>query len=58
MEPAIASASVQVTQSNSEQSEDGFHTNDATEQHAESFEATIVRLDQAAAEQLFRAAKL
>lgn len=58
MEPVIAPSTAQLTLTASEQPEDGIHTNDAAEQPGESFVATIVRLDQAAAEQLFRAAKL
>ncbi len=58
MEPVIAPSTAQVTLAASEQSEDGICANDVAEQSGESFVATIVRLDQSAAEQLFRAAKL
>jgi hypothetical protein len=58
MEPVIAPSTGQLTLAASEQAEDGIRTNDTAEQSGESFVATIVRLDQSAAEQLFRAAKL
>jgi len=58
MEPVIASSTAQAQLTASEQPEDGIGASDPAEQAGETFVATIVRLDQAAAEQLFRAAKL
>ena len=58
MEPVIAPSTTQLTLTASEKSEDGIRAHDTAEQSGESFVATIVRLDQTAAEQLFRAAKL
>ena len=58
MEPVIASSNAQTTRSASEQGDMVNETGESAEQESESFLATIVRLDQSAAEQLFRAAKL
>jgi hypothetical protein len=58
MEPVIGSSNAQLTLTASEQPENAIQTTDSADQSGESFVATIVRLDQSAAEQLFRAAKL
>lgn len=58
MEPVIAPSTAQPTLTAADQAEDGIRTNDTPDQPGESFVATIIRLDQSAAEQLFRAAKL
>ncbi|HZC04033.1 MAG TPA: hypothetical protein VE338_00175 [Ktedonobacterales bacterium] len=58
MEPVIVSSNAQRTLTVPEQPENAINTTDSTEQASESFVATIVRLDQSTAEQLFRAAKL
>jgi hypothetical protein len=58
MEPVIVSSNAQRTLTASEQSENVINATDNAEQSGESFVATIVRLDQSTAEQLFRAAKL
>ena len=58
MEPVIASSNAQPTRPASEQGDTVNETGEGAEQASESFLATIVRLDQSAAEQLFRAAKL
>ncbi len=58
MEPVIVSSKAQLALTASEQPEDALPTTDSAEQSGEPFVATIVRLDQTAAEQLFRAAKL
>ena len=58
MEPVIASSNAQTTRPASEQGDTVNETGESAEQASESFLATIVRLDQSAAEQLFRAAKL
>lgn len=58
MEPVIASSNAQLTLTASEQPDNASLASDNAEPSGESFVATIVRLDQSAAEQLFRAAKL
>jgi hypothetical protein len=58
MEPVIVSSNAQLTLTASEQTDTSMHTNDSAEQSSEAFVATIVRLDQSAVEQLFRAAKV
>ncbi len=57
MEPVIVSSNAQRTLTAPEQSENVINMTDAAEQASESFVATIVRLDQTTAEQLFLAAK-
>ncbi len=58
MEPVNVSSNAQLTLTTAEQPETGAGASDNAEQGNESFVATIIRLDQSAAEQLFRAAKL
>lgn len=58
MEPVNVSSNAQLTLTAAEQPETGVLASDSAEQANESFVATIIRLDQSAAEQLFRAAKL
>jgi hypothetical protein len=58
MEPVIVSSNAQLSLTASEQPDTPAATTDNADQSSESFVATIVRLDQSAAEQLFRAAKL
>lgn len=57
MEPGIVSSNAQHTLTATETSDIGTRTSENVEQPDESFVATIVRLDQATAEQVFRAAK-
>jgi hypothetical protein len=58
MEPVIVSSNAQLSLTATDQSENTLTTTDSAEASSESFVATIVRLDQSSAEQLFRAAKL
>ncbi len=58
MEPVIVSSNAQLSLTATDQSENTLTTTDSAEVSSESFVATIVRLDQSTAEQLFRAAKL
>ncbi len=58
MEPVIASSNAQSTRTATEQGDTVSDSGESAEQSSETFLATIVRLDQSAAEQLFRAAKL
>ncbi|HEY7975645.1 MAG TPA: hypothetical protein VID72_09905 [Ktedonobacterales bacterium] len=58
MEPVIVSSNAQLTLTTTDQAENANATTDTAEASSESFVATIVRLDQSSAEQLFRAAKL
>jgi hypothetical protein len=52
------SSNAQLSLTATDQSENTLTTTDSAEASSESFVATIVRLDQSSAEQLFRAAKL
>lgn len=58
MEPVNVSSNAQLTLTATEQPEASALSSDSAEQANEPFVATIIRLDQSAAEQLFRAAKL
>jgi len=58
MEPVIASSNTQRTLSVSDQPDAVEPTADSSEPVSETFVATIVRLDQSAAERLFRVARL
>lgn len=58
MEPVIVSSNVQRTLSVPDQPDSVEPTGDSSEPVSETFVATIVRLDQSAAERLFRAARL
>lgn len=58
MEPVTAPTNAQLTHTATEHLENNARTVEVAEEATEPFIATIVRLDQSAAEQLFRAAKL
>jgi len=58
MEPVIASSNTQRTLSVPDQPDAVEPTADSSEPVSETFVATIVRLDQSAAERLFRVARL
>lgn len=58
MEPVIAPSNTQRTLSVPDQPDTVEPTTDSSEPVGESFVATIVRLDQSAAERLFRVARL
>jgi hypothetical protein len=58
MEPVIAPTNAQLTLTATEHSDNSARTIETAEEAIEPFLATIVRLDQSAAEQLFRAARL
>jgi hypothetical protein len=58
MEPVIVSSNAQRALSVPDQTDTVESTNDSSEPVSETFVATIVRLDQSAAERLFRAARL
>ena len=58
MEPVIASSNTQRTLSVPDQPDTVESTADSSEPVSETFVATIVRLDQSAAERLFRVARL
>lgn len=58
MEPVNVSSNAQLTLTAAEQTDSANHASDTAEQSSESFLATIVRLDQTSAEQLFRTARL
>lgn len=56
MEPVIVSTNTQHAVTTD--SENGSVATETTEQSSDSFVATIIRIDQSAAEQLFRTARL
>jgi hypothetical protein len=58
MEPVIVSSNAQRALSVPDQPDTVESTSDSSEPVSETFVATIVRLDQTAAERLFRAARL
>ena len=58
MEPVIAPSNAQRTLSVPDQPDAVEPTTDSSESVSETFVATIVRLDQSAAERLFRVARL
>lgn len=57
MEPVIVSANAQLAAATGD-SEKGAGATESSEQSNDSFVATIIRIDQSTAEQLFRSARL
>lgn len=58
MEPVIAPTNAHLTHTATEHPDNSAHSVEAAEEALEPYIATIVQLDQSAAEQLFRAAKV